>query len=234
MTIGYLYFYLCAAMALAGALGVVVAKNPIRGAMGLLLLILSVAGLFLALHAQFLAAIQLIVYAGAIVVLFLFVIMLLGPSAATPSDRRGLAARVFGGGLFGLAALAILFAIVRHAMGEGQRLMPMPAPDESFGGIDAFGSVLFSDALVPFELSSALLMVAVVGAVAVARGRQGYKSLSKSEQEVARMAHPEPMPASLPKETSGVFSHEIHVESAGPKGADSFTDVHADGAKEGT
>ena len=54
-------------------------SNPIRGAMGLLLLILSVAGLFLALHAQFLAAIQLIVYAGAIVVLFLFVIMLLGP-----------------------------------------------------------------------------------------------------------------------------------------------------------
>ena len=74
-------------------------------AMGLLLLILSIAGLFLALHAQFLAAIQLIVYAGAIVILFLFVIMLLGPSASTPRDRRGIAARVFGGGLFGLSDL---------------------------------------------------------------------------------------------------------------------------------
>src|ERR1700742_2569493 len=104
--IGAIYFYVCAALALGGAVGVVASKNPIRGAMGLLLLILSVAGLFLALHAQFLAAIQLIVYAGAIVILFLFVIMLLGPSASTPSDRRGIAARVFGGGLFGLVGLA--------------------------------------------------------------------------------------------------------------------------------
>lgn len=80
------YFYACAALALGGALAVVVSRNPIRSAMGLLLLILSVAGLFLALHAEFLAAIQLIVYAGAIVVLFLFVIMLLGPSAAPPTD----------------------------------------------------------------------------------------------------------------------------------------------------
>ena len=59
--LGYAYFYLCAAMAVLGALGTVAAKNPIRGAMGLLLMILSIAGLFLALHAQFLAAIQLIV-----------------------------------------------------------------------------------------------------------------------------------------------------------------------------
>jgi hypothetical protein len=58
-------------------------------------------------------------------------------------------------------------------------------------------------------------MVAVVGAVAVARGRQGYKTLSKSEQEVARMAHPEPVSAGLAKETSGVFSHEIHVADNG-------------------
>ena len=93
--LGAVYFYACAVLALAGALGVVIAKNPIRGAMGLLLLILSVAGLFLALHAQFLAAIQLIVYAGAIVVLFLFVIMLLGPNAATPSDQRGMIVRTF-------------------------------------------------------------------------------------------------------------------------------------------
>jgi NADH-quinone oxidoreductase subunit J len=216
MTLGILYFYVCAAMALAGALAVVLSKNPIRSAMGLLLLILSVAGLFLALHAQFLAAIQLIVYAGAIVVLFLFVIMLLGPSAATPSDRRGLAARVFGGGLFGLLALAILFGVVRAS-----HAMPMPKPDESFGGIDAFGSVLFSDALVPFELSSALLMVAVVGAVAVARGRQGYRTLSKSEQEVARMARPEAMSQDLPRptheDTSGVFSHEIHAPTEAAK-----------------
>jgi NADH-quinone oxidoreductase subunit J len=105
--IGQIYFYACAVTAIAGALFTVGAKNPIRGAMGLLLLILSVAGLFMALHAQFLAAVQLIVYAGAIVVLFLFVIMLLGPSATAPHDERGLYTRVFGGGLFAAGAVGL-------------------------------------------------------------------------------------------------------------------------------
>ena len=114
--LGQAYFYVCAVLSMLGALGVVVAKNPIRGAMGLLLMILSIAGLFLALHAQFLAAIQLIVYAGAIVVLFLFVIMLLGPSASTPSDHRGRIPRMIGAALFGAAgigaiALLIIFLI---------------------------------------------------------------------------------------------------------------------------
>jgi NADH-quinone oxidoreductase subunit J len=208
--VGTVYFYACALLALAGALGVVVSKNPIRGAMGLLLLILSVAGLFLALHAQFLAAIQLIVYAGAIVILFLFVIMLLGPSASTPSDRRGIAARVFGGGLFGIAGLAALWAVANAAM-AAHRSMPMPAPDDSFGGIDAFGSVLFADALVPFELSSGLLMVAVLGAMAVARGRQGQKSMSRRELEVAGGPAPAEKARELPGVTAGVFSHEIHL-----------------------
>jgi NADH-quinone oxidoreductase subunit J len=207
-TLGTLYFYALAAMALAGAVGVVGSKNPIRGAMGLLLVILSVAGLFLALHAQFLAAIQLIVYAGAIIILFLFVIMLLGPSASTPSDRRGLAVRVFGGGLFGLAGLAALAAVTR-ALAEQGHPMPLADADAGFGGIDAFGSVLFSDGLVPFELSSALLMVAVIGAIAVAKGRQGVPSLSKSEQDAARTA----LPSTSFTEggADGVFSHEIHA-----------------------
>jgi NADH-quinone oxidoreductase subunit J len=208
--VGTLYFYACALLALAGAVGVVASKNPIRGAMGLLLLILSVAGLFLALHAQFLAAIQLIVYAGAIVILFLFVIMLLGPSASTPSDRQGIVARVFGGGLFGLAGLAVLWRVVAAAH-EAHRVLPMPQPDDSFGGIDAFGSALFADALVPFELSSGLLMVAVVGALAVARGRQGQKSMSKNELNLARIPFPVETARPLPMATTGVFGHEIHL-----------------------
>ncbi len=187
--LGTAYFYLCALTAVAGALGVVVSKNPIRGAMGLLLTILSIAGLFLALHAQFLAAVQLIVYAGAIVVLFLFVIMLLGPSASTPSDRNGLLTRALSGGLFGLVGLAAI-AAVASAAAEAKRSLPMPQPDPSFGGIEPIGSALFSDTLVAFELSSALLMVAVIGAIAVAKGRQGTKSLTKNELEVARMAGP--------------------------------------------
>ncbi len=207
---GAIYFYACAAAALAGALAVVVARNPIRSVMGLLVLILSVAGLFISLNAQFLAATQLIVYAGAIVILFLFVIMLLGPNATTPRDRRGLVVRVFGGGLFALAGLGALAAVARvTAATKGQ--MPIPPVSPSFGGIDAFGTVLFADALVPFELSSALLMVAVVGALAVARGRQGAQSLSRGEREIAESG-----PPSLPEpQHSGVFSHEIHLGNDG-------------------
>jgi NADH-quinone oxidoreductase subunit J len=160
-----LYFGFCAALAIAGALITVVAANPIRGAMGLLTMIGAVAGLFLALHAQFLAAIQLIVYAGAIVVLFLFVIMLLGPDATPPHDRRGRFSRTVSGSLFALASITALWLLVR----SGSKL-PLPRVGDEFGGIDQFGRELFSYALVPFELSSALLMVAVVGAVAVARG----------------------------------------------------------------
>ena len=160
------YFYACAALAVAGALFTIINPNPIRGAMGLLLMILSIAGLFLALHAQFLAAIQLIVYAGAIVVLFLFVIMLLGPSAQPPHDRKGRFARSIGGGLFALLAIGAMALVVHGGNATGLRDVPA-----DFGSIDQMGRVLFSYGIVPFELSSALLMIAVVGAVAVARGK---------------------------------------------------------------
>jgi NADH-quinone oxidoreductase subunit J len=171
--VGQIYFYACAAVAIAGALATVVSRNPIRGAMGLLLMIVAIAGLFLALNAQFLAAIQLIVYAGAIVVLFLFVIMLLGPSSMAPRDRRGQITRAFGGGLFGMTVLAAIGLSLSRDPSA-----PLRELTQDFGGIDAFGRALFSDGLVPFELSSALLMVAVVGAVAVARGKQGEEAHS--------------------------------------------------------
>ncbi len=176
------YFCGCAVIAIAGALGVIVAKNPIRGAMGLLLLILSVAGLFLSLQAQFLAFIQLIVYAGAVVVLFLFVIMLLGPSAVAPPDRHGVVVRALGAAVFALFLLGAVAPLWHSAHMHGQS---HASPD--FGGIDAFGWALFTDALVPFELSSALLMVAVLGAVAVARGRQGEAARARPSSQPGRL-----------------------------------------------
>jgi NADH-quinone oxidoreductase subunit J len=212
-TLDILYFYFFAACALGGSAAVVIAKNPIRGAMGLLLLILSVAALFLQLHAEFLAAIQLIVYAGAIVVLFLFVIMLLGPSATAAHDQRGIAVRTFSGSLFALAGVGAVAMVVRTA----GPVRALPRVDVAFGGIEAFGSVLFSDALVPFEVSSALLMVAVIGAIAVARGRQGVHTLSKSERAITQSAPPvDPSGAGHPADTAGagVFSHEIHADDA--------------------
>jgi NADH-quinone oxidoreductase subunit J len=177
LALGQAYFWVCAALAIGGAISTVVAKNPIRGAMGLLLMILSIAGIYLALHAQFLAAIQLIVYAGAIVVLFIFVIMLLGPDATPPHDKRGQVARTTNGVVFGAAGIAAMSLIVRTAppIAKG-RLLAQPPTD--FGSVESFGRILFTDALVPFELSSALLMVAIIGAVAVARGH--HKSVNRA------------------------------------------------------
>lgn len=178
MVIGHAYFWMCALLAVLGAVATVASKNPIRSAMGLLLMILSIAGLFLALHAQFLAAIQLIVYAGAIVVLFLFVIMLLGPAATSPTDQRGRIPRYLGAAVFGGAGLTAMWLVVKGA--PKAEMMKDTVPSD-FGGIDAFGRILFNQALVPFELSSALLMVAVVGAIAVARGKQPDKLGEKTE-----------------------------------------------------
>ena len=163
-----IYFYVCAAIALLGALATVVARNPIRGAMGLMATILAIAGLFLGLHAHFLAAIQLIVYAGAIVVLFLFVIMLLGPSATSSRDQRGRVTRTASGALFLLVAAFGMYLVIRPGWGHAARLTSVPP---EFGTIDAIGRILFTEDIGPFELSSALLIVAIIAAVAVARGR---------------------------------------------------------------
>ena len=175
MIIGQIYFYLLAALSLLGALVTVTNKNPIRGAMGLLLTVVSLAGLFLALHAEFIAFIQLIVYAGAIVVLFLFVIMLLGPDAAPPRDHHGRVPRAIAGVIFGLAAAGAILLMAKQVDFE-----PLHRVDPDFGTVDAIGRVLFSDGVVPFELASALLMVAIVGAVAVARGRQAHEMPAKA------------------------------------------------------
>ncbi len=177
MILGQIYFGAMALLAVIGALGTVFARNPIRAAMALLLLILSIAGLFLALHAEFLAAIQLIVYAGAIIVLFLFVIMLLGPDATPPRDSKGQVIRATGSAMFALLSAG--------AMTLAWRASHFPAlhnVDHDFGGVGAIGRALFTDEVAPFELSSALLMVAVVGAVAGARGKQGVHNLSASSK----------------------------------------------------
>jgi NADH-quinone oxidoreductase subunit J len=178
--VGVAYFYVCALFALGGAIATVAAKNPIRGAMGLLLMILSIAGLFLALHAQFLAVIQLIVYAGAIIVLFLFVIMLLGPAASTPNDQRGRIPRAIGAGLF--AAVGIGSMALVYAAAPKEKLPLLASVQGDFGSVDAFGRIIFTEALLPFELSSALLMVAIVGAVAVARGKQPDPQKTATEE----------------------------------------------------
>lgn len=201
---GQAYFYFCGVLAMLGALGVISSKSPIRGAMGLLLMILAIAGLFLALHAQFLAAIQLIVYAGAIVVLFLFVIMLLGPSASTPVDSRGRVSRAIGAGVFGLSGIGAMAMLVASAPKNPNGAPLLPTPDNDFGSVDAFGRILFRDGIVPFELSSALLMVAIVGAVAVARGRAKHELSPHTGEGLRADDVPLASPEGAPRSPGGI------------------------------
>jgi len=169
MTAGSLLFLVCGVACLAGAVGTVASKSPVRAAVGLLVTIIGIAGLFLELSAQFLAAIQLIVYAGAVVVLFVFVIMLLGADAAPLREDKSRTAKYASGALLAVMALGAIVALLPSA-GSATRFTPV-SPEH--GTVEAVGKMLFSDALVPFELSTALLIVAVVGAIAVARGKQG-------------------------------------------------------------
>jgi len=168
-TLEFVFFGLCALFVLLGGLATVAARNPIRGAMGLLSSILGIAGMYLTLSAEFLAAIQLLVYAGAVVILFLFVIMLLGPSATSPRDARTAVPRYIGAGAFLTISGVAFVLLARLSKGDVTQFTAAPP---SLGTIEGLGRELFTTSIVPFELSGALLLVAVVGAVAVARGKQ--------------------------------------------------------------
>ena len=167
MSLEAVIFAIAGTGAVATAVPVVVHRRPVISAFFLVLHLACVAALFLALGAQFLAAIQIILYAGAIMVLFLFVVMLLNP--ATPAARfaapaGGVALGVVLAGLF--AALALRGA----ASLPGASATPGDTGADP-GGAGALGRVLFSAYLYPFELASILLLAAMVGAVILARRR---------------------------------------------------------------
>jgi NADH-quinone oxidoreductase subunit J len=172
---GSLFFAICAAVALLSACGTIASRTPIRAAMALLTHILSLAALYLTLHAHLLAAMQLIVYAGAVVVLFVFVIMLIGPSEEErgPAGFKGGTAKVLSLCLMAAVAISVA-AAVGHYMPEAPVIEGCAegvAECSQFGGVKAVASVLYRNAAVPFELVSILLLVAILGAIAVARGR---------------------------------------------------------------
>lgn len=168
MTAGNLFFMVCTVACVVGALATVIASNPIRGAMGLLLTILGIAGMVLQLSAQFLAAIQLIVYAGAVVVLFVFIMMLLG-AEATGKELGAPKARV--ARLVGAGLMAVLGSVGLALTALRPTLTRFTAARPEHGSIEAVGGDVFGPALVPFELTTALLLVAAIGAIAVVRAR---------------------------------------------------------------
>jgi NADH-quinone oxidoreductase subunit J len=155
------FFILFGAIATGGAIMVVTRRHPMASALYLILTLFAVAALFVLRQAHFLAAIQVIIYAGAVVVLFIFVIMLVN----MPEDRlpveRNTALRVLGVVAAGLMILESAVIARRFGMPK------LPAADS--GSVEAVGRALFTDYLLAFEVTSVLLLAAVVGAIALAK-----------------------------------------------------------------
>ena len=161
-------FFFLAVLAIAAALGMLIARNPVTSALWLILNLFCIAGLYLTLNAAFIAVIQVLVYAGAIMVLFLFVIMLLNLAALPRLEeidwKRGLAFVV------GMAVLAQLVYIV--ALGLNALPQPITGEEAAVTGSAAFiGIALITEYMLPFEVIGVLLLVATIGAVLLAQRR---------------------------------------------------------------
>ena len=162
-------FVVTAVIVLLGAFGVVLARNPVHSALSLVMTLFGVAVLFVAQEAHFLAAVQVIVYAGAIVVLFLFVIMLLGVDQEEAMAAETLPAqRPIAIGLGVLIFLLVLILARANNWASGQHAVRGLAsgPGEN---VEKLGRTLFTTFLLPFEVTAVLLVIAVVGAVVLAR-----------------------------------------------------------------
>jgi NADH-quinone oxidoreductase subunit J len=169
MDLSQLVFYLFAGLAVASSVLMITRKNPVHSAMFLVLTLFAIAAIFVLLNAHFLAALQVVVYAGAILVLFLFVIMLLNLGHDFDPDVKPRLAWVFGGGL-GLVLLAELFVALRGFPSS-------PAVDlltvwfEEKGAVAGVAEPLFRTQVVAIEAAAVLLLVAMVGAVVIAKRR---------------------------------------------------------------
>ena len=188
-------FFVAAALAIGGALGVVLIQNPFYSVLALVGHLIALALLFLLLRAEFLAAAQLVVYAGAVMVLYVFVVAYIGGADEPLSPERGSVA-VFGP----VFAAVLLVELCVAVLLSGVELLATPGSGgPGFGSPELIGGLLLSKFLVPFEGASFLLLVAAVGAVVLARRRRGLEEGApvtaiagpdSAADEVARGGHP--------------------------------------------
>jgi len=189
-------FFLAAIGAITGAVGVVMLRNPFYGVLSLAFHLVCLAGLYLLLRAEFVAFVQVVVYAGAVMVLYVFVVAYVGGGQQLPS---GAVLRVLGP-LFaaGLAAelfIATLGSALRGIHGKGAPYI------QGFGTPAHIGRLLLTKYLFPFEAASILLLVAAVGAVVLARRRRG---LDEPEEPEIRVRAPRPVYTGTMAEAAGV------------------------------
>ena len=182
-------FFVAAIIALGGAVGVVVLRNPFYATLSLAAHLVGLAVLFLLLNAEFVAAAQVVVYAGAVIVLYIFVVAYVGSTAASLSPPAGP----------GLRALSMLFAgalaveLFVAVLGTGLKAVDSEGADVAlgFGSPGALGELLLTRFLLPFELATVLLMMTAVGAVVLARRRGGIEA-------AGTVTPAAPIPATLP------------------------------------
>ena len=161
-----LIFFYFAGVILLTAIFVVAFRNPIYSALSLLVMFFHVAGLYVTLHAEFLAAIQIIVYAGAILVLYLFVVMLLNVKREERLHRQSSIAMFLG---VTLLTEAILLIVQSEGPVFPAAAASIEVGDAVTGNTKSIGQVLFSTYLFPFEVASLILLVAMVGAVILSK-----------------------------------------------------------------
>ena len=162
-------FYVFAALALTGALLVISFQNPVSSALSLVLTLFSTAVLFVLLLAHFVAVIQILVYAGAIMILFLFTVMFLNlKPGALKFESKNLTFKI------SVLLVVLLFVGYFASLGfkKGLSLSNISTSDmDGFGTVEGVGTTLFTDYLLPFELTSVLILVAIIGVVVIAQKR---------------------------------------------------------------
>ena len=168
MTLESFFFYLLSIVGLASAVLMITRKNPVASVLYLILNFFSLAGLYLTLKAQFIAIIQIIIYAGAIMVLFLFVVMLLRLGEETRLVERLNSRKLIAVGL----AVALFLEIAYILSLQGSETHSVQSQDAvSIGTVESIGRELFTNYLFPFEVTSIILLAAIVGAVVLAKKR---------------------------------------------------------------
>lgn len=164
-------FILFAVVAIGSALNILIQRNPLYSAISLIGTLASLSALYVMLRAPFIAAIQIVVYAGAIMVLFVFVIMLLNAPREQPQIEKQKGLRYLAIPFSGLL-IAETFFVLQRVSERPIMMPPVDAGERAVGTTWSIGTTLFTDYLLPFEVTSVLILMAVVGALVLA-GREG-------------------------------------------------------------
>ena len=184
MSISLLTFYLFSAVILLSSLMVISTKNPVHSVLFLILAFLNAAGIFVILHAEFLAMILIIVYVGAVAVLFLFVVMML--DFKTSLEKDNILQYMPIGLLIGLVFIAELVIVLINTRLDLSNIQILSNPLDNFSdqsNTEAIGSILYTNYVLYFQLSGVILLVAMVGSIVLTlRDREGVKRQIVSEQ----------------------------------------------------